>query len=225
MDTTIIIASDVRLYCEGLGRVLDDQNGMSVMGMVVDPEGLLQKVVDFLPDLVLMDTTMPLALMTVRRVREITPNVTVVALGVSDTMAEVCRCAEAGVAGFVSRDASLETLLKTIRSSINGDLSCSPHAAGFLLRQVSALANRDAELDLIDCLTYRQRTVLEQIGAGKSNKEIARNLNIELSTVKNHVHQILEKLNVRRRGEAAALWTNRRNSSFTNSSRECRGSP
>jgi len=209
MDIEVAIVGDVRLYCEGLARVLNDQEGISVTGLISNPSVALERVIELSPDLALLDTAMPYALTFVRDVRDAAPNIKVVVLGLSETKAEICRCAEAGVSGFVLREASLATLLRTLRLAIRGELSCSPRAAGFLLHQLSSVANKDAEIDLIACLTSRQLAVLEQLGAGKSNKEIAQSLGIELATVKNHVHQILEKLQVQRRGEAAALWARR----------------
>lgn len=109
---------------------------------------------------------------------------------------------EAGVSGYVTRDGSYDELLETIRSVANGELICTPRVAGMLLRRVTK-AVWDAGPDF-GRLTARERQTVRLIDRGLSNKEIACRLNIELSTVKNHVHHILEKSSTRRRGAAAA---------------------
>ncbi|HEX7241600.1 MAG TPA: response regulator transcription factor, partial [Longimicrobiaceae bacterium] len=115
----------------------------------------------------------------------------------------VLACAEAGVSGYVSRGASLDDLVGALRSVARGELVCSPHIAGSLFRRVAALSER-REASPAAVLTPREREILGLIDQGLSNKEISRRLRIELSTVKNHVHNLLEKLQVSRRGAAAA---------------------
>jgi two-component system, NarL family, nitrate/nitrite response regulator NarL len=84
-------------------------------------------------------------------------------------------------------------------------MPCSPKLAATLLRRVAALAQEQRSPSALDSLTIRERQIVGLIGDGLSNKEIASGLKIEVATVKNHVHNILEKLNVTRRSEAAAL--------------------
>lgn len=205
----IAIVGDIRLYCEGLARVLSDSREVTVVALLSDPAIVAERVHKLSPPVVLVDAAMPNALETIRCLHDTVPDTRIVALGVSESRAEICRCAESGVSGFVPRDASLKTLVRTMRLALKGEVACSPRTAGYLLRRVSSLASRSGDLDLVDGLTQRQMAVLEQLSAGRSNKEIARNLGIEVATVKNHVHQILEKLHVHRRGEAAAMWARR----------------
>ena len=127
-----------------------------------------------------------------------------VALGVADADDHVLGCAEAGVAGYVPRDASLDDLVAVIESAFRGEAICSPRIAGSLLRRIATLAAGQNGTMPLAHLTGREREIVRLIDRGLSNKEIARDLGIEVATVKNHVHNILEKLQVRRRGEAAA---------------------
>jgi DNA-binding NarL/FixJ family response regulator len=133
-----------------------------------------------------------------------TPEAKIIALGVEDDEDIVLACAEAGVSGFVPPEGTLDDLLATVESVRRGEILCSPRTAGVLLRRVASLAgNRDsAWIELR--LTRRELQIVQLIDEGCSNKEIARLLTISLATVKNHVHNILEKLDVTRRSEAAA---------------------
>jgi len=110
-----------------------------------------------------------------------------------------------GIAGFVTSEASVAELVAAIESVARGESLCSPSVVAALLRRLGSLARSWAEADPTQPLTRREREILELIDEGLSNKQIAQRLRIELPTVKNHVHNILGKLGVRRRAEAAAL--------------------
>src|SRR2546421_13075479 len=117
---------------------------------------------------------------------------------------DVLASAEAGAIAYVPREASLEDLVAVIECAVRGEAVCSPRVAGALLRRIAVLAT-DGRSDRVPArLTKREREIMGLIDEGLSNKEIAKRLRIEVATVKNHVHNILEKLQVHRRGEAAA---------------------
>ena len=147
------------------------------------------------------------ALRIVRAVSELDPNLKIVALAVADSDPEIMTWAEAGIAGFVTRDNSLNDLVAAVIASERGELSCSPRHAAALLHHVATMATRTTAPQRASPpqLTRRQSHVLELVGSGLSNKEIARTLGIEVATVKNHVHQVLEKLEVTRRSDAATI--------------------
>ena len=138
-----------------------------------------------------------------RRAREQAPATKVVALTVADVDQEVLSCAEAGVTGFVTRDGSLADLIAAVEAAQRGELFCSPRMAASLLRRVSALAREGPSTPR---LTDRESEVLAYLERGLTNQAIAQALGIEVPTVKNHVHSILEKMRVKRRGEAASVW-------------------
>ena len=133
------------------------------------------------------------------------PDARVFAITVPNSESGVVACAELGVAGFVTTDASLTELVTALESVASGDLVCSPATAGALLRRVATLAHERPRDDRLALLTGREREVVCLIAEGLSNKQIAHRLYIELATVRNHVHNILGKLGVHRRAEAAAL--------------------
>jgi len=116
----------------------------------------------------------------------------------------VIACAEAGVSGYVTREASLDELTGVVESVARGESPCSPRISALLLRRVAETAGRRTETDAARRLTRREAEIVGLIDEGLSNKQIAGRLSIELATVKNHVHSILEKLQVERRAEAAA---------------------
>jgi DNA-binding NarL/FixJ family response regulator len=138
--------------------------------------------------------------------RGVIPGLKVIALGIDELESEVIRWAEAGIDGLVSRQASLEDLMATVDSVAQGETLCSPRMTAALLRHVGVLARERGSSRATSPLTAREREIAGLIDEGLSNKEIAQRLCIELATVKNHVHNLLEKLGVRRRGEAAAAW-------------------
>jgi two-component system nitrate/nitrite response regulator NarL len=200
----IFVLSDVRLYREGLISCLSQRLRRSIVMGGDSSEAGLGTVVQFAPDVLVLDAAVSLALETVRSVRSRCPAVTVVAYGVEEAESKVIACAEAGIAGYVTRDASEQDLLAAIAHAVRGELHCSPQVAGLLFRTVGLLASAHAPRADSHDLTLRERQVLGLVKNGLSNKEIARTLHIGTATVKNHVHNILEKMNVERRSQAAA---------------------
>jgi DNA-binding NarL/FixJ family response regulator len=130
----------------------------------------------------------------------------VVAIGVSESEEDVVACAEAGVSGLVSDDATVESLVAACASALRGEASCSPRVTGLLLRRCHVLASaggRRGAWDRSD-LSQRELEVIGLLDLGMTNKDIATQLCIEVATVKNHVHSILGKLQVGRRQDVGA---------------------
>lgn len=129
--------------------------------------------------------------------------VPVLAFGVLPTENVVLALAEAGVVGFIDGDAALDDLVAAVARAQRGEATCPPAIIMMLLQRIAALANRSPVAPQA-VLTSRERQIVQLIAEGLSNKEIARRLSIEVATVKNHVHNILEKLQVNRRSDAVA---------------------
>lgn len=204
----LLILSETRLYREALAEALQRQPGLRVAGTAGDAGEGLERAIAAGADLLLVDATLPGALDLIRALGHEAPAAHAVLLGLPEDEDAVVACAEAGAAGYLARDASLEELVEAIRSVERGELICSPRTAGMLLRR---LAWRAAAADVAagpatapSLLTRREAEILHLIDDGLSNKEIAVHLGIEVATVKNHVHNLLRKLHVRRRSEAAA---------------------
>jgi two-component system, NarL family, nitrate/nitrite response regulator NarL len=183
--------------------LLDREARIDLAGAAADVSRTITDCSRLRPDVVLLDGAGEDGVEAIEALVAAIPEVRVVALGVSESERDIIACAEAGVAGLVSRDASLPDLVATIERVEAGETLCSPRIAAILLRRLAALAAQRND-DPAAQLTVREQEILGLIDEGLSNKQIARRLYIELPTVKNHVHNILEKLHVHRRYEAAA---------------------
>ena len=194
----ILLIGKVRLNREGLAALLDRDGRVRVTA--------LASSVDFNPDhaepvdVVVVDADDGQA-----SVQHLAGSVDapIVALGTPADEQEVIALAELGVVGFLEREASLDEFVTSVIRAAQGEASVPPRIATTLLRRVTWLAARRNSPDATP-LTIRERQVVDLISEGLSNKEIATRLCIEVATVKNHVHNILEKLQVRRRSDAVA---------------------
>jgi DNA-binding NarL/FixJ family response regulator len=200
--TSILIVADTRLYRDGLARSLARRKGIRVVGLPIGPEDVVEQTLATSPDVVLIDAHDGLP--WIKALFEAEPEAKVIVIGLPETQEAVIAYAEAGVAGFVARDSTVDELVACVRSVGRDDLVCSPPVAAILLQHVKTHAAVNGAEPRPPALTSRQLEILQLIDTGLSNKEIAQRLCIELSTVKNHVHQILDKLQVRTRKEAAA---------------------
>jgi two-component system nitrate/nitrite response regulator NarL len=201
----VLVVTAVRLYRDGLASVLGDRPGLDVAGVAADHAECVDALEHLHPDVVLLDMTMPDSLGTVRAVASHAHGVPVVGLAVPELERDVVACAEAGVAGYVTREQSLDDVVTVLDSVARGETICSPRIAATLLRRVADLAAARGAPRPGGRLTTREAEIAALIDEGCSNKEIARRLCIEVPTVKNHVHNILEKLQASGRGEAAAM--------------------
>ena len=154
-------------------------------------------------DVALVDVAEPTGFRSLRDLAART-DLPLVAFGVADDDSDVLACIEAGAVGYVLRDATLEELAETAERTLRDEPLVSPHVTATLMRRVAALSANGSRPSFGE-LTSRELQVIELIEKGLSNKEIAAQLSIAVTTVKNHVHSILEKLKVQRRGEAASL--------------------
>jgi two-component system NarL family response regulator len=149
------------------------------------------------------------ALSLIQTITEQSPVSRVLALGLSEEdKVDVLRYIEAGAVGYILKDSSLEEFMGAIRLAKNGEARISTQMAGAMMERLSSLARLFAaihhKVDGAVRLTSRELEVLQCIGMGLTNQEIAARLVVEVGTVKNHVHNILEKLNVSSRDEAAS---------------------
>ena len=197
----VFVLSAMRLLRDAVVAALAGRATVQVIGasdLSISPA----EMASFAPDAILLDICLPGAVDAAGPLRKAIPAARIVALGVAEDEAIVMACARAGIAGFVHPHGSVEDVITAIHSAVRGELVCSPRTAGILLNQVSAAAPAPAPTD--ETLTPREQEILALLSEGLSNKEIARQLSIGNATVKNHVHSILGKLGVQRRGEAAA---------------------
>ena len=201
----VVVASPMRIFREGLAHALSHQAAIQVVGEVARIEELVSILMTTEVDVVLFDLAVEGGLAAVRQVGSY-PGVKVVVLGLSEEAEPVVACARAGIAGYVTHDATLFELTQRIRDAALDEFTCPPRIAATLLRSLATPGPFDRELATAARLTPREsEEVVRLIERGLSNKEIARQLTIQLATVKNHVHNILEKLAVRHRADAVRV--------------------
>jgi two-component system, NarL family, nitrate/nitrite response regulator NarL len=200
----VLMVAEVRLYRDGLATLLAAQAGIEVIGKARRWQDAVPLVAELRPDIVLIDVPFAEKGAAVRQLAvDGASPVRVVAISIDGGESDVVSWAEAGVAGFVTRDDSLADLIKIVKCVANDEMPCSPRIAATLLRRVGVLAANRSESE--ERLTSREFEIVTLIERGLSNKQIGHDLCIQLATVKNHVHNILEKLQVSRREDAVAL--------------------
>ena len=212
----VLIVEEVRALCEIIATVLRAEPDVEVAGCATTLEEAVICLADC--DVVLVNTTLhnEASARTIRTLRKLAPKVKIVVMGLARSQHAILQCIEAGVSGYVLKDSSFEELLKNIRAAYNNEALVSPPIAAALMSYVAELVGFDPagepELCAPQTLTRREREVLNLVQQGLTNQEIAESLVIELGTVKNHVHNILRKLNVNSRRDAvhvsrlAGLW-------------------
>ena len=198
----IIILTPVRLLGDGLASCFSTRPDMNTLAVLNDLGSLRETLSNTATDVVLIDVTQGVDLFDVRSIAAEWPDVALVALGLNEQRQEVIQCGRAGFAGYVARDASIDSLCKALSEIVAGRLACPPEIAGGLLRALFGREPRRQESDLHLALTRRESEVLELVGRGFSNKEIAGELCLSVATVKHHVHHMLEKLQLQRRTQA-----------------------
>ena len=196
------MVTPTRLLGEGLAACFRLHASISLSTTVRDLKQLREALKAAVADVVLIDVTQGIDLDEVRAIASEHQELSFVALGLQEQRQDVIRCGRAGFSGYVSRHASIDELCRAVSDAVAGRLTCSAEISGGLLR---ALFRRDSHPhaeDMKDALTRREGEVLTLIGRGLSNKEIARELDLSLSTVKHHVHHVLVKLQLPRRAQA-----------------------
>jgi DNA-binding NarL/FixJ family response regulator len=207
----LILVNEIRLMGNVIAASLEDEPDIRVVGCVTSTDEAMKLIQEEAVDVALVSTRLPDqgALKLTNAISKMAPDTKVLALGLTEEKKRVLRYVEAGVAGYVLKDDSLEELIKTVRAVQDDKVPVSPKIASAMMERLSDLAQMfsDIENSVTDeaGLTSRELEVLELIGENMTNQQIAEQLVIEVGTVKNHVHSILEKLNVSSRGEAAAF--------------------
>lgn len=198
--TTVLLADDHQLLRQALHRALDDA-GLHVVGEAGDGEEAASLAGRLQPDVVVMDVTMPVldGIRATRRVRELAPDARVVMLTMHGEESLLADAIDAGAAAFLTKDCSLQEVVKAVESAAEGETMLSPDLAASLLGQFRSPAD-DAPPP--SPLTRREEEILQSIADGRSTTEVARELFISAKTVKNHLASIYVKLDARDRTQA-----------------------
>jgi DNA-binding NarL/FixJ family response regulator len=201
-DVKVVIVTLVRLYHDGLAAALGCRPGIDVAGTAREGDDAVALIAAVQPSAALIDATLLLHSDLADRVRAACASTRIIAVGLNDDAPQIVACAEFGVASYVLRDASVDELVDALWASQRGETKCTPAVAASLMRRLAELAAPSRRLDgAADPLTLREREVIALVEQGLMNKEIARRLGLSLSTVKNHVHNVLDKLGLTSRAD------------------------
>jgi DNA-binding NarL/FixJ family response regulator len=204
-DPRVLLVDDHDLFRTGLRNLLTDQ-GVDVVGEAQTGAEALGLVRDLAPDVVVMDLNMPgmSGVDATRQINVLAPLTRVLVLTISDQDADVLDAILAGASGYLLKDSSIQDLLQGIRSAAVGEALISPHIAAKVLQRVRATSTNPEIADTIRAeLSDREVEVLKLIANGTDNAQIAAELHISPKTVKNHISNILMKLQIDNRIQAA----------------------
>ena len=201
----VLIVDDHDLFRTGLRNLLEEQ-GVEIVGEAASGSQALDVVREAPPDVVIMDLNMPgmNGVDATRHISRDAPLTRVIVLTISDQEQDVMDAILAGACGYLLKDASIQTLMQGIQAAAVGESLISPHIAGKVLQHVRATtAAPEAAATIRAELSDREIQVLKLIANGKDNAMIARDLHISPKTVKNHISNILMKLQIENRIQAA----------------------
>ncbi len=204
-DVRVLLVDDHDLFRTGLRNLLEGQ-GIQIVGEAAGGSEALQIVRETAPDVVVMDLNMPgmHGVEATRHMSRDAPLTRVIVLTISDQEQDVMDAILAGACGYLLKDASIQDLIQGIESAAVGEALISPHIAGKVLQHVRATtASPDAAATIRAELSDREIEVLKLIANGKDNAVIAGELHISPKTVKNHISNILMKLQMDNRIQAA----------------------
>lgn len=204
----ILIADDHSLFRHGLASLINGQPDLEVVGQAADGLEALQLARDLNPDLIVMDINMPISdgLEATRLIRKYVPETKIMMLTIRDEDETLFEAVKAGAGGYMLKNADTDAFVEGIRQMLAGDAVLPPTLAARLLNEFARLANQPAVPAATRrkfSLSKRELEILTHIGAGETDKEIARKLTLSVYTIKSHVRNILAKLHAANRWEAA----------------------
>jgi DNA-binding NarL/FixJ family response regulator len=206
-----LIVDDHALFRRGLEMVLAAEDDIELVGEASDGAEAVQKAGESLPDVVLMDIRMPKSsgIEACRAMKEVAPSSKIVMLTISDEEEDLFQAIRAGASGYLLKDIPLDEVADVVRAVHGGQSLINPSMAAKLLTEFAALNKRDQEERAEQVpppkLTDREMQVLKLVAKGMNNRDIAKELFISENTVKNHVRNILEKLQIHSRMEAVMI--------------------
>jgi DNA-binding NarL/FixJ family response regulator len=207
MSIRVLLVDDQALFREGLSTLLSVYPELEIVGEAANGQEALQQAERLRPDVVLMDLRMPVldGVTATRRLKETRPSCRVIILTTFDDDEYVFDGLRAGAVGYLLKDVSSEKLVEAIRTTARGESFLQPNIAAKLVAEFARMDESPTPQaqQLVDPLSQRELEILALVAEGASNKEIGAELFIAEGTVKNHVTNILSKLSVRDRTQAA----------------------
>jgi DNA-binding NarL/FixJ family response regulator len=205
----VLIVDDHRVVREGLSAILQSKENIQVLGEAQDGHEAVEKARSLLPDVILMDVSMPkmTGVEATRIIKREFPHIGIIALTMYEEQQYIFDLVRGGATGYLLKDSDSDQIVKAIMSVYRGESLIHPAVASKILAEFSLLAQKKGKKSgwVEHDLTEREITVLRLVADGKTNKEIANNLDLSEKTVKNHVRNIFHKLQVYDRTQAAIL--------------------
>ena len=204
--TRVLIADDHELFRRGLVLVLESEVNIEVIGEASDGESAVRMAREFVPDVVLMDVRMPKmsGIQATQLISETVPTARVLMLTVSDEEEDLFRAIKAGAHGYLLKEISIGEVANAVNSLMDGQTLITPSMASKLIVEFASLSREaEATSPKAPSLTERELEVLKLVAKGAKNREIGEALGVTENTAKNHVRNILEKLHLHSRTEAA----------------------
>jgi len=202
----ILLVDDQSLFREALRMLISSQPDLEVVGEAANGQEAIKLAESFRPNVVLMDLQMPVmnGVAATRQLHSTQPDCRVIALTTFDGDEYVFDCLRAGAVGYLLKDAPSENLFAAIRAAARGESFLQPSVTKRVLAEFTRLSDHPpSSSTLVEPLSDRENEILRLIAKGSTNREIAEALFITEGTVKNHVTNILSKLDVRDRTQAA----------------------
>jgi DNA-binding NarL/FixJ family response regulator len=203
----ILLVDDHDLFRKGIGRLIDSQPDLEVVGEAQDGKEGLEQARALDPDVILMDIEMPQwnGVEATRRIKLERPAIRVVMLTVSDEDENLFAAIRAGASGYLLKSVKPEELFRRLRGVLRGEAAISPVMAAKILQEFARLDQSTPTPRSIEGLSPRETEVLGLVAKGLTNREIGEQLHIAENTVKNHLRNILDKLHLSNRAQAAAF--------------------
>lgn len=203
----VLLADDHALFRQGVRRLLEAAEDIEVVGEAETGEGTVRLVEDLAPDIVLLDVAMPnlSGIDAARLIKTSSPRTGVIMLTVHADEEYLFEAIKAGAMGYLLKDATPEELMRAIRVVHGGEGLLAPTMAAKVMREFARTRETKDLAGVFNPLTNREVEILQYVAAGLANKEIAHRLSISERTVKNHLSNIMEKLHVNSRTQAAVF--------------------
>jgi len=202
----VLVVDDHALFRRGLEMVLEQEPDIEVVGEASDGAEALEQATETTPDVVLMDVRMPRrgGIDACTAIKDAVPSTKIIMLTISDEEADLYEAIKAGATGYLLKEISTDEVSAAIRAVADGQSQISPSMASKLLTEFKSMIQRTDERRFVPAprLTDRELEVLKLVATGMNNRDIAKELFISENTVKNHVRNILEKLQLHSRMEA-----------------------
>lgn len=203
----ILLADDHPMFCEGLVATLQTVKDLEIVGIAVNGEEAVRLAEALQPDIVLMDVSMPImnGIEATREINRVSPHIGILMLTMFDDDSSVFSAMRAGARGYLLKGAQKTDIVRAITAVGGGEAIFSPIIARKMMFYFDTIVSKTPDDSLLPQLTDREREILEWITQGLTNAEIARKLILTLKTIRNHVSNILNKLQAVDRTQAILI--------------------